>query len=431
MGHRDPLDQGALMLALVDCNSFYASCERVFRPDLLDRPVVVLSLNDGCVISMTAEAKALGLHVGAAAHLNARLFQQHKVAVFSANFPLYGEMSRRVMSLLGEFSPGVEVYSIDEAFVDLHRLPTDDLPAYVQAMRQRVTQGTGVPVSIGVAGTKTLAKAANRIAKKFPEQTRGIHVIDSEEKRLKALKWMRVGDVWGIGRNHAKRLAAMDVRTAHDFTRLNDHWIRKEMGIVGLRMKSELMGLPSTDPEGLDAKKNIMVSRSFETLYTALEQLRERVSTFAIACAEKLRRQRTCANTLMVSLNTNHIREDLPQYHRSIAVNLPFPTNSSIEISKFATRALEQIYAPGYHYKRAGVLVSGMSPEGEGQLQIFENSNPLHPRLMQAMDRINHSYGQHTVKLASQDQERMWTSRQEMLSPSYTGRMRDVIEVQA
>jgi DNA polymerase V len=419
------------MYALVDCNNFYASCQRVFRPELAGKPVVVLSLNDGCVISLSNEAKVLGLHVGSPAWQNTQLFTDHGVHVFSANFPLYGDMSNRVMTILGEFSPHVEIYSIDEAFLNLARLKETDFQPWCQRMRQRVLRCTGIPISVGLAPTKTLAKAANRIAKKFPDQTGGVHLIDSEERRLKALKWLKVEDVWGIGRRHAKRLKAMDVHTAHDFTQLSDGWVLKHMAIVGLRLKHELLGKPSQDLHAPETKKNIATTRSFEHLYTELEQLKERVSTFAIACGEKLRKQGSCAHAIMVMIDTNWMREDLPQYSRSIVIRLPFPTNSSIELSKFATQALAQIFQPGYHYKRAGVVVTDLCPEDRLQLNIFENRHPQHAALMKAMDRINQHWGQHTIKLASQDQQRMWIAKQEMLSPGYTSRLSDVIAVRA
>jgi DNA polymerase V len=419
------------MYALVDCNNFYASCERVFRPELVGKPVVVLSLNDGCVIALSNEAKQLGLRVGAAYFENKKLFAQHGVAVFSANFPLYGNMSGRVMDLLGEFSDHVEIYSIDEAFLNLQGMAHVDLQAHAMRMRSRITQGTGIPICVGVAMSKTLAKAANRIAKKFPEKTGGVFVIDDHEKRIKALKWLKISDVWGIGRKHAKRLQAIDVQTAYQFTQLGDAWVQKNMGVVGLRLKSELEGIPQPPIIELDAKKNIATTRSFATNYTEFGQLRERVSTFAIACAHKLRLQHSLCSGLMVFIDTNRNREDLPQYSRSLAVNLPFATNSSIELSKFATQALTQIFKEGYHYKRAGVMLFNFSEEGRGQISLFHNSNPRHAALMQVLDKINHFYGQHTVKLASQDQQRMWLARQEMLSPSYATRLKDAIVVRA
>ncbi len=417
------------MYALVDCNNFYASCERVFRPELVGKPIVVLSLNDGCVIALSNEAKVLGLRVGAAYFEHKKLFAQHGVAVFSANFPLYGNMSGRVMEILGEFSDHVEVYSIDEAFLNLEGMRFVDLQAHALRMRQRVTKCTGIPVCVGVAATKTLAKAANRIAKKFQDKTGGAYVIDSEEKRLKALRWLKIGDVWGIGRKHAKRLMEIDVQTAYAFTQLTDAWVLKNMAVVGLRMKHELMGIPQPDSEDPLAKKNITTTRSFETNYTDLAQLRERISTFAMACASKLRKQHSLCRALIVFIDTNRHRTDLPQYSRSLAISLPFHTNSSIEISKFATQALAQIFKEGYHYKRAGVSLYEFSPEGQGQISMFHNSNPRHLKLMEVLDKMNLNYGQHTVKLASQDQQRMWLARQEMLSPSYVSKLSDVIVV--
>lgn len=419
------------MYALVDCNNFYASCERVFRPELQGKPVVVLSLNDGCVIALSNEAKALGLGVGAAFFENKKFFQQKGVAVFSANFPLYGNMSGRVMDLLGEFSPHVEMYSIDEAFLNLEGMAHVDLLAHGQRMKARVTRGTGIPISVGIAPTKTLAKSANRIAKKFPDKTGGVYLIDNEEKRIKALKWLKIGDVWGIGRKHAKRLQAIDVQTAYAFTQLSDAWVQKNMAIVGLRLKHELLGLPQPDIEDPDEKKHIATSRSFDTNYTEYEQVRERICTFAIATAHKLRKQGSLCSGVSVWIDTNRHREDLPQYSRSLAINLPFPTNSSLEIVKFATQALQQIYRDGYAYKRAGVGLFDFSPEGQGQISLFQNSDPRHAALMQVMDKVNQSHGQHTLKLASQNQEKMWIGRQDMLSPSYTGRLSDVIQVRA
>lgn len=416
------------MYALVDCNNFYASCERVFRPELVGKPVVVLSLNDGCVIALSNEAKALGLHVGSAYFENKQLFAQHGVAVFSANFPLYGDMSQRVMSILGEYTTRVEEYSIDEAFLDLHGMANTDLLAYLREMRARVTRCTGIPVCVGIAATKTLAKAANRIAKKFPDKTGGVHMIDTEEKRLKAVKWLEIGDVWGIGRKHSKRLKALKVATAWDFTQLPDTWVLKEMSIVGLRLKHELLGTPAPDTLDPEDKQNITTTRSFETNYTELEQLRERISTFAVACAVKLRKQKSACAALSVFIDTNRHRMDLPQYSRSIHIRLPFPTSSSLELVKFATQALGRIWQPGYAYKRAGVSLFEFSPEDAVQGGLFENSDPRHHKLMAAVDQVNRTHGQHTLHLASQAQ-RMWLARADMLSPYYTTRLSDVLVV--
>ena len=223
------------MFALVDCNNFYASCERVFRPDLIGKPIVVLSNNDGCVIARSNEAKAVGIPMGAPAFEYEKVFSTHGVKVFSANFALYGDMSQRVMDILSDYSPDIEIYSIDEAFLKLEGFERYNLDSYSREMRKRVTKWTGIPVSVGIAPTKALAKLANRIAKKFPKETNGVYCIDSEEKRIKALKWLKVEDVWGIGKQHSKRLNAINVHTAFDFTQLDDSWVKKYMAVVGIR----------------------------------------------------------------------------------------------------------------------------------------------------------------------------------------------------
>lgn len=418
------------MYALVDCNNFYASCERLFQPRLKKKPIVVLSNNDGCVIARSNEAKALGVPMGAPAFQYRQLFEENDIHVFSSNFVLYGDMSNRVMQLLREFSPDMEIYSIDEAFLYFSGMPPDfDYTAYGETMRQRVTQGTGIPISVGVAPTKALAKAANRIAKKYPERTGGVYVIDTDEKREKALRWLPVEDVWGIGRQHAKRLKARNINTAYDFTRETDAWVKANMAIVGLRLKKELQGESCLQLEMPADKKSIATTRSFDTLYTEFYQLRERVSTFASTCAAKLRKQGSVCNSIMVFVHTNFHRADLPQYSRSAVIQLPYPTNSSIELSRFASQALRQIYKSGYAYKKAGVVVMDIQPEDLCQLNIFENSNPRHKALMAALDAINENLGVVKVKLASQDAGRTWKMRQEKLSPRYTTRLTDIISV--
>ncbi len=417
------------MFALVDCNNFYASCERVFRPDLIGKPVVVLSNNDGCVIARSNEAKALGIPMGAPAFEYQALFDENKVHVFSANFALYGDMSQRVMEVLGEYSPDMEIYSIDEAFLKLTGFERYDLQDYGNQMRRKVTKWTGIPISVGIAPTKALAKVANRIAKKFPEQTNGVYIIDSEEKRIKALKWLPVEDVWGIGRQHTKRLNAIGVKTAYDFTQLDEVWVKRHLTIVGLRLKYDLQGIPTIELEDVQPKKNIATTRSFDKNYTEFSQLQERVSTFAVSCAEKLRRQHSCCNSLMVFIHTNGHRKDLPQYSRNIVVKLPYPTNSSIELSKFAIQALKRIFKSGYRYKKAGVIIQDFTPENATQLTFFENSDSRHVPLMQVMDRLNVSYGQQKVRLGSQDTKRIWKMKQERLSPRYTTKLSDIITI--
>lgn len=417
------------MFALVDCNNFYASCERVFRPDLNGKPIVVLSNNDGCVIARSNEAKAVGIPMGAPAFEYEKQFAEHQVQVFSANFPLYGDMSQRVMTILEEYSPDIEIYSIDEAFLKLQGFDHYNLQEYGESMRKKVTKWTGIPISVGIAPTKALSKLANRIAKKYAQKTKGTYIIDTEEKRLKALKWLSIEDVWGIGRQHSKRLKALNVHTAYEFTQLEDEWVRKYLSIVGLRLKKDLEGIPTLDLEEAQPKKNIATTRSFETNYTEFEQLKERVTTFAVSCGEKLRKQNSCCNSLMVFIHTNGHRKDLPQYNRNIVIQLPFPTNSSIELAKFATQALKQIFKPGFHYKKAGVIVQDFTPVNNLQLNLFNNSDERHIALMKAIDTINHTYGQHKIRLAAQDNKRVWKMKQEKLSPRYTTKLSDIITI--
>lgn len=417
------------MFALIDCNNFYASCERVFRPELNGRPVVVLSNNDGCVIARSNEAKATGIPMGAPAFKYKEVFERNNIAVFSSNYALYGDMSGRVMSLLSSYAPEIEVYSIDEAFLKFDNCDYINFPEYGAEMRRNVTKSTGIPVSIGFADTKALSKIANKIAKKFTAETGGVYIIDTEEKRLKALKWTKVGDVWGIGRKHSVRLQANGIDTAYDFTQRSDSWVRKHMSVVGLRLKYELLGRPMLDIEHSKSKQSIATTRTFERNHTDLSEIRERVATFAATCAEKLRRQKSSCNSIMVFLHTNGHRHDLPQYARNIVVKLPYPTNSSIELVTFANNALKQIFRQGYAYKKAGVIVMNITPEKEQQLNLFENSNPKHKALMATMDQLNRSIGQNKIKLGSQDMDRTWKMKQERLSPRYTTQLSEIITV--
>ncbi|MFN8415438.1 MAG: Y-family DNA polymerase [Cytophagaceae bacterium] len=417
------------MFALIDCNNFYASCERVFRPDLNGKPIVVLSNNDGCVIARSNEAKAIGIPMGAPAFKFQKLFEEHDVKVFSANFALYGDMSNRVMTILSEYSPDIEIYSIDEAFLKLKGFDLFDLKSYAESMRTKIVKWTGIPICAGIAPTKSLAKVANRIAKKFPKETNGTYVIDTDKKRIKALKWLKIEDVWGIGRQYSKKFNLLGIKTAYDFTLKEDDFVKKHMGVVGLRLKRDLQGQPTLDLEEAQIKQSIATTRSFETDYTEFNQLAERVSTFTFSCAEKLRKQKSCCNSLMVFVQTNGFKEDLPQYNRSIVVKLPFATNSSIELSKFATKALKQIFKEGYHYKKAGVIVQDLVPDNQLQHTIFESSDERHIALMKSMDKLNAQFGQHKIRLASQDMKKVWKMRQEKLSPNYTTNLNDIIQI--
>ncbi|RIA09383.1 DNA polymerase V [Flavobacteriaceae bacterium MAR_2010_72] len=417
------------MFALVDCNNFYASCERVFNPELNNKPVVVLSNNDGCVIARSNEAKALGIPMGAPAFEYAKTFNENNINVFSSNYALYGDMSSRVMNLLSEFTPEVEIYSIDEAFLKFVGFELFNFQNIGEQMRYRVTKGTGIPISIGFAPSKALSKVANKIAKKFPDKTNNVYVIDSEAKRIKALKWLPIEDVWGIGRQHTKRLKAINVHNAYQFTQLPDDWVRKHLAVVGLRLKHDLEGKPTLDFEKVANKKMIATTRSFEGMLTNFDDVKERVSTFAVSCSEKLRRQNSHCNMLMVFLHTNGFRKDLPQYGRNIVIKTHHPTNSSIDLIKYAHIGLKAIFKADYHYKKAGVIVMGLTPDNQKQYALFNCENPKHLPIMTIVDRLNTSYGNNKIKFGSQSLGRQWKMKQERLSPRYSTNINEIITV--
>ena len=418
------------MFALIDCNNFYVSCERVFNPKLNNKPVVVLSNNDGCAISRSNEAKALGIPMGAPAFKYKELFRKNNVEVFSSNFPLYGDMSSRVMSILSKFTPNIEIYSIDEAFLKFEGFANYDLESYCQEIKNMVFKWTGIPISIGIAPTKALAKVANRIAKKFPNQTKGVYLINSKEKRIKALKWLNIGDVWGIGFRHAKRLTNIKINTAYDFINLEDNWVRKNMSVVGLRLKKELEGKSVLDLEEVRSpKKAIATTRSFEGTITDYEKIKERISTFAICCAEKLRAQNSNCNSIYVFVRSNKFQKNKRQYRNGILMTIPFSTNSNMIISKYAIKGLKRIFKKGIHYKKAGTIVLGLDSSENHQLNLFENEDPKHKYLMKTIDFIQKKEGQSKIKLASQDLKKRWKMKQEKLSPNYTCKVNEIIKV--
>ena len=416
------------MFALVDCNNFYASCERVFNPKLDKKPIVILSNNDGCVISRSNEAKALGIPMGAPAFKYDPLFKKNKVHVFSSNFPLYGDMSSRVMSILSRYTPNIEIYSIDEAFLEFKGFENYDLENYGKKIRKTILKWTGIPVSIGFAPTKALAKVANRISKKFDNKTGGVYVINSKEKKDKALKWLKIEDVWGIGFKHAARLKSYKINKAYDFTMLPDDWVRKQMSVVGLRLKKELEGESVLSlEESRSPKKAIATTRSFEKNITDFEDLKERVSTFSICCSEKLRNQKSNCNSIYVFVKSNRHQKNKLQYRNGIVMTLPYGSNSSITISKYAIEGLKKIYKKNIEYKKAGVIVMGLVPNNKTQLNIFEKENPKHQILMKTLDFITKKEGPNKIKLASQDLKRVWKMKQTKLSSRYTTELKEII----
>ena len=418
------------MFALIDCNNFYVSCERVFNPKLNNKPVVVLSNNDGCAISRSNEAKNLGIPMGAPAFKYEKIFRENNVHIFSSNFPLYGDMSSRVMSILSKFTPNIEIYSIDEAFLKFEGFENYDLESYCQKIKNMVFKWTGIPISIGVAPTKALAKVANQISKKFPNQTKGVYLIKSEEKRIKALKWLKVQDVWGIGFRHAERLRNIKINTAYNFINLEDNWVRRNMSVVGLRLKKELEGKSVLDLEEVRSpKKAIATTRSFKGTISDYEKIKERISTFAICCAEKLRSQNSNCNSIYVFVRSNKFQKNKTQYRNGILITMPFSTNSSIIISKYAVAGLKKIFKKGINYKKAGTIVMGLDSSENHQLNLFENGNPKHSYLMKTIDHIQKREGQNKIKLASQDLRKRWKMKQEKLSPNYTCKVNDIIRV--
>ena len=418
------------MFALIDCNNFYASCERVFNPKLIGKPLAILSNNDGCVISRSNEAKALGIPMGAPAFKYDSVFKKHNVHVFSSNFPLYGDMSSRVMSILSSYTPNIEIYSIDEAFLEFKGFDNYDLENYGKEIRKKVLKWTGIPVSIGIAPTKALAKVANRIAKKFENKTNGVYVLDSKEKREKALKWLKIGDVWGIGLKHTDRLESYNVNRAYDFIKLPDKWVRSKMSVVGLRLKKELEGESVLSlEEHRSPKKAIATTRSFEKNLTKFEDLKERVSTFSILCSEKLRVQKSSCNSIYIFVKSNKHQKNKLQYRNGIVMTLPFASNSSITISKYAIEGLKRIYKQDIEYKKAGVIVMGLIPTDSNQLNLFEKENPRYQALMKTLDFVNKKEGSNKIKLASQDLKRIWKMKQTKLTKRYTTELNDIISL--
>ncbi|WP_452218485.1 Y-family DNA polymerase [Lacinutrix undariae] len=417
------------MFALVDCNNFYASCERVFQPQLNNKPVAILSNNDGCVIARSDEAKALGLPMGAPAFKYDAFFKANNINVFSSNYPLYGDMSSRVMSILSQFSPDIEVYSIDEAFLEFKGFEAYDFKVYGKEMRDRIYKWTGIPTSVGIAPTKALAKAANKVARKFPKKTNHVHIIDSEEKRIKTLKWLKIEDVWGIGRRLQRRLKAKNCNTAYDFTQLSDDWVKKEFSITEWRLKKELEGISKLPLDYREPKQSIATTRSFEYTYSDVDNIKERISTFATSCAEKLRKQHSSCHAIIVLLSSDSHKTEASQHRVSKMIPIPYPTDSSLIISNYAVKAVSSMFKTGIKYKRAGVIVTGLVPTSNHQLNLFQYENPKHKPLMQVIDTLNEKYETYKIKLGNQDLKRTWKMRQEHLSPRYTTNINEILTV--
>ncbi len=416
------------MFALVDCNNFYASCERVFNPALNGKPVVVLSNNDGCIIARSEEAKKLGLQMAEPAFKKIKFLNENGVHVFSSNYTLYGDMSARVTETLSQFAPEIEIYSIDEAFLNFTGF-TGDLEELSKEITFTVTRNTGIPISIGIGPTKTLAKIANKAAK----QSGGIFIIKSNSQLDALIRNTPIEKVWGIGRQYAKLLRQNQVKTAYDFTLLDDNWLRTKMKVIGLRIKRELLGESCIRLElMLPPKKAIATTRAFGKKTSELVFITEAVSTYAVRCAEKLRKQNSVANLLTVFIHTDPFNPNEPQLNKSRTITLPVATNCSMELVKYSLVCLNEIFTQGFRYKKAGVIVDGLQEESSFQQNIFDKTDrKKHRDLLKTIDKLNSEFGRDKVKLAIQGDGKEWKLRQEKLSKRYTTNWNEIIEVKA
>lgn len=419
------------MYALADCNNFFVSCERVFRPDLEGRPVVVLSNNDGCAIARSNEAKKMGIRMGQPMFEFRHLIQSGALTVFSSNFSLYGDMSRRVQMTLSRFSPAIEVYSIDESFIDLDGMgPDTDFDGWAKNLSKECRRCTGIPVSVGVSPTKTLAKIASKLCKQYPATKGGCYMHRTEDVE-KVLKRFPIEDIWGIGRRYSKRFKGyFGMTTAYDFYSKDESWISMEMGISGVRTWRELHGIPCISFEDTpQAKKQIMISRSFAKEITDPDELSAQVSMFCSMAVEKLRKQNTCCNSVTVFIMTNRFRENAKARLGSRLTQFPVATDSTLEINTAVMHSLKDIFMEGYGYKRAGVILGDIIDRNRVQLSFFDNvDRDRHSRLMETIDGINRRNGKNTIGVASQSLDGIKMNR-EHLSPCYTTEWNDILTV--
>jgi DNA polymerase V len=419
----------AVAIALVDCNNFYVSCERVFAPKLMGRPVVVLSNNDGCIIARSEEAKTLGIKMGAPLFKIEHVVEAYGVAVYSSNYSLYGDLSQRVMGALHEFTPEVEVYSIDEAFMELQVGDGQTLSARAAQVREQVRRWTGIPVSIGIAPTKTLAKIANRVVKQTPG-TQGVLDLTGLPEQTSVLEEMPVEEVWGVGPAYSKLLRKAGVETARKLRDADRRWVRQRMTVVGARIVEELRGISCLPIEQCPpAKKSITCSCSFGVLVESPGEMREAVAVYMTRAAERLRKHGLAAGVVTIFINTNRFGEG-PQYANSATYELAFPTDVTDELLEWSLRGLEKIFRDGYMYKKAGVILSHLRPSDQLTLRLFgacgyERSR----RVMKAMDEINARHGRDTVRFGVADPAGRWKTKALRRSRQYTTQLSDVLRI--
>ena len=418
------------IFALIDCNNFYASCERVFRPELEGKPIAVLSNNDGCVIARSQEVKDLGIPMGIPAFKNEYLFKKNNIHVFSSNYTLYADMSNRVMDIISEFCPDIEVYSIDESFVELSSFRNRDLTSYMQELRRKIQQRTGIPVSIGIATTKTLAKISNHIAKKNKHYN-GVFNLMNEADIDRVLVKVPVNDVWGIGRQYSKFLVDNNIFTAYDLKCSNDEWVDKYLTSVGHKTVLELREKSCLDLDMIiTPKKGIVSSKSFGRPVATLQEMEEAVATYTTTAVKKLRNQYSVASLISVFISTNRFKET-PQYNNNASFRFTNPTAYTPDFIEAALKILKRIYRKGFLYKKAGVMITDITSEENVPYDIFK---PLYldtPQkdIMKIVDKINNTLGENTLFYGSLGVNKKWQMRRNLLSPKYTTSWRDIPKV--
>ena len=418
------------IFALADCNSFYASCERVFNPKLNNRPVVVLSNNDGCIVARTNEAKELGIKMGEPLFKAKKIIEKYNVKVFSSNYALYGSMSNRVMKILEQSFPNIEIYSIDEAFMEISDLKKIyDYSEYAKKIREIILKWTGIPVSIGIGETKTLAKIANQIAKDNPK-INGVFDITKIKNKEKILKKIKVGKIWGIGNKLSKFLIKNNIYNAYEFIKQDNRWVRKNMNVLGLKTKMELNGISCYELENsFKQRKSCCVSRSFGKKITSLKNMREAVSTYISRAAEKIRNEKLVSNNINLYIRTSPFKKVAKEYYsNSVSIPLNFPTNNTIILNKATLLGLNKIFKKGYLYQKAGVILSGLENENS-DLNLFEEDGKKKEFLMNAFDFINQKYGNNSVRIASEGIEKKWLMKRSKCSSNFTTNLKDLLVV--
>ena len=427
-----PLNHQSLKqsIALVDCNSFYASCERIFNPKLIGKPIVVLSNNDGCIITRSSEAKELGIKMGEPYFKAKKIIEKNNVKVFSSNYSLYGDISQRVMEILLNFSPDVEIYSIDEAFLNFKGFKNYELIQYCKHIKKIIKQWVGIPVSIGVGSTKTLSKIANHLAKKNSIYN-GVCVLNTNENINEALNKTEINEVWGIGSRLSKFLKNNNIYNAKEFTLLDRNWVRKNMGVIGEKTYLELKGVSCLNLELMPTpKKSCCVSRSFSHPVEEISDLKESIISYCSRVAEKIREENLTTQSISVFVLTNHFKKNQKQYSNSIKLQLDYPTNNSIIIAKRAIEGLERIYKEGFLYKKAGIILYELK-DSSSVRGLLDYDRDKSDALMQSIDNINNRYGNSTLKIAAEGIKQNWKMQRKKISQCYTTRFNEIMVVKS